>query len=152
MQYPVRKPTRLPSFDYSSTNHYFVTICTWEKKCIFGTTVQLNELGRIAYQDMLELPSHYTGVEVDCFVIMPNHIHAIIVLEHSSVSLDKIIGQYKSGVSRKAQRLLSKTALWQRSFHDHIIRNQPAYEKIWNYIEGNPSKWMVDCFYVDTSL
>ena len=147
MDYPIRKSPRLPDFDYSSTNYYFITICTHEKQCIFGGLNRLNDLGKIAAQDIADLPRHYTGVSVDCYVVMPNHIHAIIVLEHCGIPLDKIVGQYKAGVTRKAKDLLFGQPLWQRSFHDHVIRNQSSYEKIWNYVTHNHQKWEEDCFY-----
>ena len=147
MSYPVRKSPRLPNYDYSSTNYYFITICTHEKKCFFGNLNQLNALGKIAQQEIIDIPQHYTGVSVDCYVVMPNHIHAIITLDRCDTSLDQIIGQYKSGVSRKAKILMPTQPLWQRSFHDHVIRSQASYEKIWNYITHNAQKWEEDRFY-----
>ena len=147
MSYPVRKSPRLPNFNYTSTNYYFITICAYQKQCIFGNLNQLNSLGRLAQKDIIDLPQHYTGVSIDCYVVMPNHIHAIIALDRSKISLDKIIGQYKSGVSRKAKNITPTQPLWQRSFHDHVIRNQVSYEKIWNYVTHNAQKWEEDCFY-----
>ena len=147
MLYPVRKSTRLPGFDYTQPNYYFVTICAHEKQCLFGAPDFLNGIGKIAYTEMENLPSHYSGVFVDCFVIMPNHVHAILVLENTTVSLDKIIGLYKSGVSRRARPITQGKPLWQRSFHDHVIRNQASYEKIWNYVTHNSQKWEDDYFY-----
>lgn len=130
-----RKPTRLPNYNYSSDNFYFITICTHEKACIFGTTEKLNTFGEIANNDMKKIGDHYNGVHIDNFVIMPNHIHAIVVIKNGvglekKAALDKIIGQYKSGVSRKIRKAVPDMKIWQRSFHDHIIRNQVSYEKI----------------------
>ena len=147
MDRPSRRPTRLPGFDYSTANYYFVTICTFEKQCLFGNPDALNNIGMLAYSDMQVISDHYEGVTVDCFVVMPNHIHAIIALDSPGISLDKIIGQYKSGVSRKANKLFAQKPIWQRSFHDHIIRNQASYEKIWTYVVYNAQKWEEDCFY-----
>ena len=154
MNIPTRKPTRIPGFDYSSEHYYFVTICTHEKKCIFGHVGKLNGLGRIAEDGLKQLCVHYKGVYVDKMVVMPNHIHAIIVIgcenkEEKHPSLNTVIGQYKSGVSRRIHEQLPDLVVWQRSFHDHVIRNRADYEKIWNYIEGNPSKWMDDCYYME---
>ena len=79
---------------------------------------------------------------------MPNHIHMILVIEKGQViSLTQIIGQYKSGVTRDVRKTMPKLTLWQRSFPDHVIRNQKAYETIWTYIENNPDKWEEDCFW-----
>lgn len=153
MDVPKRKSTRIPGFDYSSENYYFVTICTHEKKCIFGTVENLNTLGRIAERDLRELDIHYHGVHIDKMVVMPNHIHAIIVIGCESKdmaypSLNTIIGQCKSGVTRKIRDIAPEMVVWQRSYHDHVIRNHSDYEKIWNYIDGNPQKWMDDCYYI----
>ena len=154
MDIPTRKATRIPGFDYSSENYYFVTICTHEKKCIFGAAGNLNALGRIAERDLRELDIHYHGVHIDKMAVMPNHIHAIIVIGCENrgekyPSLNTIIGLYKSGVSRKIHEQSPDLVVWQRSYHDHIIRNRTDYEKIWNYIDGNPQKWMDDCYYIE---
>ena len=142
-----RKPTRIPNYDYSQNNYYFITICTHEKKCIFGTVEQLNPLGKIAMQDLKNLEKCYKEVRIDSYIVMPNHIHAIVVLENANASLNQIIGLYKSGVSRKIRHIVPNLQVWQRSYHDHIIRNQAAYEKIWNYVQFNGEKWNEDCFY-----
>ena len=154
MDIPTRKATRIPGFDYSSENYYFVTICTHEKKCIFGAAGKLNALGRIAERDLRELDIHYHGAHIDKMVVMPNHIHAIIVIgcqnkDMTYPSLNTIVGQYKSGVTRKIREAVPKMKVWQRSYHDHVIRNRADYEKIWNYIDGNPRKWMDDCYYLE---
>ena len=151
---PARKSTRIPGFDYTREHYYFVTICTYEKKCIFGTAGNLNEMGRIAEQDLMRMDSHYAGIHMDQMVVMPNHIHAIVVIgcenkDMSYPSLNTVIGQYKSGVTRKIRQLYPDVEVWQRSYHDHVIRNRADYEKIWNYIEGNPSKWLEDCYYLE---
>ena len=152
MAYYSRKSARIPHYDYVSYNYYFVTICTHNRRCIFGSVGELSPVGQIAKEEILEISTHYSGVSVDHYVVMPNHIHMILVLQENAQNLNVVVGQYKSGVSRRAHKLRPELSVWQRSYHDHIIRNQTSYEKIWNYIEGNPSKWMEDCFYIDTSL
>jgi len=72
-------------------------------------------------------------------------------LNRNNPNVSQIIAQYKSGVSREIRKMDSSVEVWQRSFHDHIIRNQKSYEKIWQYIETNPLKWEEDCFYSATS-
>ncbi len=150
MPYYNRKPTRIPDFDYSQGFYYFVTICTYEKKYLFGMGQKLTELGKIAWTDLLQVPEYYDGVQLDHFVVMPNHIHAILVLDENrqkTTDLSQIIGAYKAGVSRKARKLYPEITLWQRSYHDHVIRNRLDYENIWKYIDENPLKWEEDCFY-----
>ncbi len=101
MSLPERKNTRLSGFDYTSENYYFVTVCTYEKKCLFGNAEKLNRNGLLAQEELVNVPSHFSGVRVDKFVVMPNHIHAIVVIAKTGgPSLSTIIGLYKSGVSR----------------------------------------------------
>jgi REP element-mobilizing transposase RayT len=146
-RFPVRKNPRLKIYDYTTPNYYFVTICTKDKKCIFGTADQLNCHGRIAYLGLQEMSHHFPGVQLEKFVVMPNHIHAIIVLQDKTVDLSTVVGQYKSFVSKNIHAISPELKVWQTSFHDHVIRDQRSYEKIWNYIDTNPLRWNEDCFY-----
>ena len=154
MKFPKRKSPRLPKYDYASDNYYFVTICTHNKKCIFGKPQELSRYGKIVEQHILALSDHFNGVHIDQYVVMPNHIHLIIVLgcnphNRCDVSLETVIGLLKSGITRQIHKEEPEEKIWQRSFHDHIIRNQKSYEKIWLYIESNPQNWEKDCFYED---
>ena len=78
---------------------------------------------------------------------MPNHIHGIFVLEEGAPNLSAVIGQYKSYVSRQIRLRMPGVKVWQSSYHDHVIRDQKAYEKIWLYIDSNPLNWEKDCFF-----
>ena len=147
-RFPVRRHPRLKHYDYSTPNYYFVTICTKDKKCLFGEAGQLNPLGQIARDRLLELSMHFPDISVDKYVVMPNHVHAIVILHQQNVQLTTVIGQYKAAVTKQARFLFPGIDIWQTSFHDHVIRNQVSYEKIWLYIEGNPAKWEEDCFYI----
>jgi len=95
----------------------------------------------------LQIPRHFSNVSVDKYVVMPNHIHIILILHSGSANLPAIIGQYKAFVTRRIREKKPNCNVWQTSFHDHIIRNQQAYERIWLYIEANPQNWDKDCFY-----
>ena len=147
-RFPQRKNPRMTHFDYTSVNYYFITICTHNQNCILGTPQMLNTLGQLVQTGIENIPDHFSGVKIDKYVVMPNHIHAIIVLEQQQVSLSTIIGQLKAFVSREAHKIYPDLQLWQTSFHDHIIRSQSAYEKIWLYIDNNPLNWEKDCFYI----
>ena len=149
MDKSTRKPTRIPHYDYKTPNYYFITICTHDKKCIFGNPGKLNSYGMIAEEELIHLEILFPSVKIDKYVIMPNHVHCILILEEGNYSVSTCMGLYKSGVSRKIHQLNQSVQVWQRSFHDHIIRNQQAYEKIYMYIENNPQKWKEDCFYSD---
>lgn len=152
MELPKRKSPRIPGYHYAENNYYFITICTANKKCIFGRPSALNRFGKIAEECLLCIPGIYPHITIDHYVIMPNHIHIMFALENcqkekTGVSIVRIIGQYKMAVTKKIHKIKPDMEVWQRSFHDHFIRNQSGYEKIWQYIENNPAKWEEDCFY-----
>ena len=162
MELPKRKPTRLKNFDYSSNGYYFITICTHNRENIFCNIVgqglapaeiKLSLFGEIANLEILDLEKRYENIKIDKYVIMPNHIHAIIAIRNKSAgaspcpTLSDIVCTFKSITTRKCHKLNSKQKIWQTSFHDHIIRGEAAYLKIWDYIDKNPAKWVEDCFY-----
>lgn len=159
MELPKRKQTRLKEYDYSTPGAYFITICTKDRKNILSnivrddthaTKISLSKIGEIAKQELLNLETHYPNVKIDKYVIMPNHIHLIIKIDNDlsgghgdpPLQVFDIIGRFKSFTMKKCD-----INLWQRSFHDHIIRDEEDYLKIWNYIDTNPQKWNEDCFY-----
>jgi REP element-mobilizing transposase RayT len=114
--------------------------------------MHLSPLGIIAYDEFGKLPQHYTTVALDGFVVMPNHVHVILILqEHSEQqpNLSHIVRNYKAGVTRTTRRELDTvpSVLWQRRFHDHIIRNDAAYSRIREYVQNNPLSWHIDTFY-----
>ncbi len=151
MDYPQRKNPRISYYDYTTNNYYFVTICTHQHKCLFWSDGRLNRFGIFARDLLLDIPNHVMGVSIDNCVVMPNHVHAIIVIDRADSmkvrSLSQIISQYKSAVSREVHQVRPNITLWQRSFYDHIIRNQQSYEEIWSYIQYNPQKWVEDKFH-----
>ena len=147
-RFPVRKNPRMKSIDYTSVNYYFITICTWDKQCVFGKVGQPNELGEIAEQGLCNIADHFSGVRMDKYIVMPNHVHGIVAVERQGVSLSTLIGQYKSFVSREIHKIDPQLRVWQTSFHDHVIRNQKEYQQIWLYIDANVSNWEKDCFYI----
>ena len=165
MDLPNRKLTRLPGYDYSAPGAYFITICTSGKQCLFGSIVpgelvgdaymQYSQVGEIAKECLLKIESHYDNVSLDNWVIMPNHVHLLIRITERinpfptiTYDVPNIIGKYKSAVTRSVgNAFMHSEKLWQSSFYDHVIRNDEDYQSIWQYISGNPSKWLDDCFY-----
>jgi len=156
---PRRKATRLCHYDYSLAGCYFITICTHERHYLFGDVIdgemRLNECGQIAHKELETLSGRYDNVDVDIFVVMPNHAHLILRIEMAewinpfptkAVDVPNIIGKYKAGVTRSAGSafMRSESKIWQLSYHDHIIRNDKSYEKIAKYIEHNPRLWDED--------
>ena len=149
MDFCSRKSTRMPGYDYRTSGYYFITICTKDKKCLFGTTKKLNEWGKIAERDLVEIPQHFSAVQMDACIVMPNHVHMILKVEQeNTASVNHMIGLYKSGVSRKIRKNKPDAVIWQRSYYDHVIRNQAEYEKIWEYVMYNRQKWEADCYYL----
>jgi len=155
---PVRKKNRLENYDYSSNNCYFVTICTKNMICCLGNVVDdemlLNTFGKIVQNQLLWLEKQYPYILVDEWVIMPNHVHAIITIDNSLVgngrdrslqvkikSLPEIVGAFKTTSSKMIHEIGFYGFEWQKSFYDHIIRNEKSLEQIRNYILENPEKW-----------
>ena len=162
MELPKRKPNRLTEYDYSTPNAYFITICTDNRKNLFWKDVgaiidrpeniPLTSLGTIVQQSVENIPKHYPAVSVDHYVIMPNHVHLLLRI-HSDSSGRSMIAPTISTVIRLMKGAVSKQAgfaVWQKGFYDHVIRNNKDYRAIWNYIEGNPSKWAEDKLYICT--
>ena len=142
-----RKNPRLKDYDYSQPNYFFVTICTKEMRQLFGKAGVPNWRGKVAEKGLLEIRKHFPSVRVDKYVIMPNHIHAIIVQQEKDARLPTVVGLYKAYVTRQIHIREPQCEVWQASFHDHVIRNREAYERIWLYIDANPQNWERDCFY-----
>ena len=162
---------RAPWWDYGQDAAYFVTICTLRRKHFFGEVVngimKLSHVGIIADILWNEIKNHAKNIELDEYVVMPNHVHGILIWNNhvepthaltlrkspaqsrfqnqGKNTLSSIIGAYKSAVTKHAHRLGFEFA-WQSRFHDHIIRNEEEYHRIANYISANPSKWNEDKF------
>jgi REP element-mobilizing transposase RayT len=157
-----RKRIRLEGFDYSSDGLYFVTTCIKRRKCYFGKVeygeMRLNEYGKIAYKQWKWLDGQYPYIKVHRFVVMPNHVHALIeinrgFLEREAQSTIKIkpitelMGAYKTTSSKQIHLAGLNEFAWQRSFHDSIVRAEAHLWRITDYIANNPKKWAEDCFF-----
>ncbi len=122
------KNIRLKNYDYSSNGYYFVTLCADNRKPLFKNSlvnrVIENELNRLEEID---------GAEIDYSVIMPDHLHVIIVLNDCEIKLGEIIRRFKARASKVAEK-----KLWQPNYYEHAIRNDRALYKIREYIENNP--------------
>ena len=163
---PKRKLLRLSHYDYSQNGAYFLTICAREKRPLFGQVVGggvpdaphmlLSGAGHIVEEQLLAITNHSPFLRLDCYVIMPNHLHLIVFVEGAPAGAsgtppptraNQRIPQFVSTLKRFTNREAG-APLWQRGYHDHIIRSQRGYEQIWNYIQGNPYRWQEDCFYI----
>ena len=85
MNLPQRKPNRIPDYDYSTPGAYFITICTHNRNCLFGTVENLNGFGQIAAEVLLEIPKHFPHSSVDKFIVMPNHIHLLVHIDREEI-------------------------------------------------------------------
>jgi REP element-mobilizing transposase RayT len=162
--FPQRKTLRLKTYDYSGPGYYFVTICTKNREEYFGVVVNrkmfLNRYGETVKNCWLGISDHCCNVLLNEFNILPNHIHGIIIiqnvgnrhacsLQNNNVkrhhqTLFKIIGSFKSAVSKLIHEMGPNSFRWQKSYHEHIIRNEKSLEKIRQYIRYNHLKWDED--------
>jgi len=172
-----RRSIRLKGYDYSQAGVYFVTIVTQGRACVFGDIVdreiRLNAAGHMVKTVWKEMPAFYPGVGIDAFVVMPNHIHGIIMITNDTVgaglvpaqngatpsgattrvapTLGDIIGAFKSRTTVLYTRGVKQSGwatfpgrLWQRNYYEHIIRNEESLNRIRQYILNNPSRWAMD--------
>ena len=154
MELSERKPNRLRDYNYSTNGAYFVTICTQDRKKILSDIVGdgfpvPKPYGMIAEKFIEQIPAKYPSVSVDKYVIMPDHIHLLLRMDcgtgNPSPTLGTIIGWYKYQVTKQINLLQNpkNEKIFQRSYYDHVIRNQQDYDEIWQYIKHNPRKWVI---------
>jgi len=176
-----RRSIRLKGYDYTQAGAYLVTICTHNRQPLFGEIrngiMLLNSYGRIACPQWLQLVYRFSNLELGEWVIMPNHVHGILIITGrgeasqkrnngqvntlitdasplrpngtESGSIGAIIQNFKSVTSRKINSQLgkSKEPIWQRSYYEHIIRNENEMQSIADYIVTNPLNWEQDAEY-----
>jgi REP element-mobilizing transposase RayT len=173
-----RRSIRLPDFDYSGPGDYFVTLVALGRECLFGEIKEgvmvLSAIGGIAEEHWRAIPEHFPMVELGAHVVMPNHVHGIIIIRETNVgathrpasqrvahmgnmerafhwdaptkgSLGAIIGAYKMSVTRRIHRELDDNVhVWQRNYFEHVIRNDEEHSRIHDYIESNIENWAQD--------
>lgn len=170
-----RRSIRLRGYDYSSAGAYFITVCAHERECLFGEIVggemRLSEAGQVVRSVWNGLPSHYPNVELDAFVVMPNHFHGIMVLTDTLVvgaalappqknqdpdinqgaassapTLAAVVRAFKSMSAVVVNRLIERSGrpAWQRNYYEHAVRNDDDLAAIRQYIEANPANWQDD--------
>jgi putative transposase len=169
-----RRSIRLSGYDYTQAGAYFVTICTHQRQHLLAhidaTGRVLSHIGRLVARCWLAIPRHFPNAILDAWVIMPDHLHGIIVLQQSgdstrnaepavivpskrpngtvSGSLPAVIQNFKAISTRKINRLTctAGTPLWQRNYYEHIIRDEHDLCRIRQYIEANPSRWASESY------
>ncbi len=174
MEYPVRKPNRLKAYDYSTPGAYYITICTGGRRCYLSTIpvgaihespaqrVILTRAGKIVETVIESLPNRFEDVCIDKYVIMPNHVHLLLRIDNERAiresplriekqqgdmkrsMLSKVIGYLKMNTSKQIHVFAPDLVVWQRSYYDHVIRDERDYSETWAYMDGNPGRWAED--------
>lgn len=165
-----RRSIRLKGYDYSQEGAYFITICTYNRECLLADVhngiVRLSRIGEIARQFWLEIPDHFDNIELDEFIIMPNHLHGILNIvsvgnetvgvqhveslrfhQYQKIipkSIGSIIRSYKASVTRWCRQNGHEYFRWQRNYFEHVIRNEKSLHQIRQYIINNPLQWQFD--------
>ncbi|MEK7747595.1 MAG: transposase [Nitrospirota bacterium] len=161
-----RHSIRLRGYDYTQAGAYFVTICTQDRKCLLGDIMneemQLNDAGRIMANTWAWLATQYAYVELDAWIVMPNHLHGIIVILNDDgrggsrtapttqpvtrKPLGQLIGAFKTVSTKRINELSGSSGIpiWQRNYYEHIIRDEKSLQQIREYIINNPLQWELD--------
>ena len=156
-----RKHPRLKEYDYSSTGAYFVTICVQDKRCVLSRivgrglapAVEKTAYGKIVEQTLLQVENRFPNLAIDKYVIMPNHIHAILVFKNNAAgasprpTIMDVVCAFKSTATLECRKSGFSGKLFQTSFYEHIIRGRDDYEAISRYIYENPMRWTYDELY-----
>lgn len=168
MKYLKRKHIRLKAYDYSQNGYYYITVCAYQMKYIFGSVgqglapaavgmqdINLSPLGKIAEEQLFALEVRYPFVRIDKYIIMPNHMHFILVLDSETAgasprpTVSEILCAYKSLTTRLYNQKfnIAGNKVFQNSFYEHVIRDENDYLVKWQYIDENPRKWDDDEYY-----
>jgi REP element-mobilizing transposase RayT/retron-type reverse transcriptase len=146
-----RRSVRLCCYDYAQAGAYFVTVCTHNRECLFGTVVDedmvLSAEGKIIQTIWGRLPEYYPGITLDAFVAMPNHIHGIIMLnDYGKAGIGEIVRGFKARCSYAINKARDSQGIpfWQRNYYEHIVRDEYDLARIRKYIETNPANWIND--------
>ncbi|MFC1709350.1 transposase [Candidatus Omnitrophota bacterium] len=168
-----RKRNRLTDYDYSKEGLYFVTVCSKDRKNIFATMknnvgtglapvrIELTKIGQIIDKNWRDITNRYNNINIDEFIIMPNHIHGIVIINkrdgvlsradaRPAPTISNILCSFKSKSSVEYLKYIKQNDLnisgkiWQRSFYDHIIRNERSLQEIREYVNNNPLNWDTD--------
>ena len=154
MEEPRRKRIRIPEYDYSSNGAYFITACTHNKVKLFGEVGEDTPAVRMIQEVLEETVAQYPEICCPKYVVMPNHIHAILLIDKLDAdpgdTVADVMRAFKSKSTVGYIRLVKEgkampfdRKVWQRSYFDHVIRNEQDYQEIWNYIDNNPARWLM---------
>ena len=152
---PSRRPLRLPEYDYSTAGGYFITVCTRDKAQILcrgahcapaeGGRFPLSEKGMWVRRGIENIPKQYPGITVEKYVIMPNHVHLILMIHTDggrtmcAPTVSRVVRGLKEYVTKRCG-----VPVWQRSYYDRVLRGEEDFLRAWGYLDGNPARWAED--------
>ena len=164
-----RRSIRLKGYDYTQVGAYFITVRTRGGHLLFGDIVgaktHLTKVGDVADACWRDIPHHYPNVDLDEYIVMPNHVHGIVVLlgqdckgtacraptaeqfsRPTPLSIPTIVRSFKAAVTRQVHLIhcFSKASLWQRNYYEHVIRDDTSLDRVRDYILTNPLRWALD--------
>ncbi len=157
---PMRKRNRMQGYDYSACGLYFITLCTMDRECLLWDNVgaicdrppkmlPLSAAGKAIEAERAVLSTIYENVQLELCCIMPNHVHLLLHIHPGTdgrskiaTTISRVIKQFKGAVSKWLGQ-----PIWQRSFYDHVIRNEQEYIRISEYVENNPANLALDQLY-----
>jgi putative transposase len=166
-----RRSIRLPGFDYSRAGMYFVTICSAQRRCLFGQIQKdesvLSQIGEVVKAHWLKIPCHFSNLEIEAFVVMPNHLHGILIIHSGQQnfeshdipqklmesfakpvagSIPTIIRSFKAAVTKciNDERLTAGAPIWQRGYFERVLRDGREFVNAKDYIIRNPLRWAFD--------
>ena len=176
-QHP-RRSLRLRAYDYAQVGAYFVTVCAYDRRCLFGDIVdgamRLNDVGWVVETCWEAIPDHFPHAGLDAYIVMPNHIHGIVLITAAAKTvgaknlsplpgasrsqkspppssfqtptrtLGSIVRGFKTGVTKRVRKNMDVHHVWQRNYYDHVIRNEADLQRIRQYIADNPARWAED--------
>ena len=162
-----RRSIRLCKYNYSQAGLYFITMCTGNRKCLFGNIVDgkmsLNNAGQNANECWWKITDHFPNTALHKFIVMPNHVHGIIEITvgannysplppGTSKTIGSIVRGFKIGVTKWFRINMPfefpvGKPVWQRNYYEHIIRNEKSYRQISEYIQTNRLRWREDRYY-----
>jgi len=162
---PHRRSIRLKGYDYAQGGMYFFTICTYDRQFLFGNVVngemELNEFGHIVAEEWRKSTDIRHEIELDMFIVMPNHLHGIVMMTDRDVgatggspfpcgpskhSLGAFIAGFKSALTTRINKIRGtpQVPIWQRNYYEHVIRDEESLNRIREYIPNNPAEWAYD--------
>ena len=146
-----RKRNRIENYDYSQPNVYLLTICTENRANLFGVVearpdtpvTVLSPLGKLAEQAILDIETYYDNASIEAYSILPNHLHLLLRLDATTTQNAPTVSRIVKNMKEHVTRVYGKS-VWQKGFHDHVIRSEQEYQNAWNYVTFNPAKWETD--------